>query len=832
NGIKLEMPFVERGNILRGIVRLRGEIANGAKLRLDLVDSYGRTVRRQFHKLASGDRLVQFNMPIGDESTILMRLWATLVDRYGDVDTAEVSFKVPDRRRGHFNMIMWDCPLHVLGYYAFRKLRDVGFSVCLRGGNPTPIMAACDFAQIPYTTRILDRYDERGYMKPVCWNDARVAKQYVQSIVEKYVPSRQHGVFVYSLGDETTTKGCCLHPACMDAYRRYLKRQYGTIEALNAEWGTHFKSFDEINISAPGDNYEQTALRNGQYARWFDRQAFARYNFARFCKQFVRAYERIDPQAITGFEGAGRFGDDFDTIIRTNGFWSPYPSIADEIIRSLAPREFIRANWMGYQKTADPLVAYAWRMICNDTDSIWWWRWDGIGRFHGFLRPTFDLWAATQELVNELRIVRDGLGDWRLHAEMLNDGVAVLYSMPSYFANQLDNSSKFVNIIAAHEAFVNATRDNGIGFKYITPRLLRANVLLREHYRVLILPFTQALGDADVAAIQQFVRRGGLLICDLRPGIYTDHCKPRERAVLDELLGVRHKRLGEPKTASIKLNCTLAGQSITFELPNTVVDASLRVTTGYALATVNGVPVMITRRIGDGRTVLFNFHIATYTQQRMQGVADEMRKLLKTLYAIAGVKPRVEVTTSVGAPARGVEKRFWRAGDALVMALWRNPFPWRWSDEDLKRMHKERLIVTLNHKAYVYDMHTPRYIGRVRRWHVRLPLGRARFFAILPYRIDGVDVDVIPRRTMRAKRILVYARIRVSRQMRAPHAIVIQLYDSRRNKLRWGRRIILTHNGVGQTTFYISHTDSPGKWLVRAQELFSQRRATAEFVVR
>ncbi|MAG59135.1 MAG: hypothetical protein CMJ83_22850, partial [Planctomycetes bacterium] len=92
----------------------------------------------------------------------------------------------------------------------------------LSGGNPSSLVAAYDVGWVPYTTRIMAPHDERSFMKPVCWNDVPAVDEYVQEIVGRYRPSREHGVFVYSLGDETVTRGSCLHPACLDAYREYL----------------------------------------------------------------------------------------------------------------------------------------------------------------------------------------------------------------------------------------------------------------------------------------------------------------------------------------------------------------------------------------------------------------------------------------------------------------------------------------------------------------------------------------------------------------------------------------------------------------------------------
>ena len=58
--------------------------------------------------------------------------------------------------------------------------------------------------------------------------------------------------------------------------------------------------------------------------------------------------EQRDPRAVVGFEGSGEFdtATDPESICRELGFWAPYGGHADELIRSIAPRSFIRGNWM------------------------------------------------------------------------------------------------------------------------------------------------------------------------------------------------------------------------------------------------------------------------------------------------------------------------------------------------------------------------------------------------------------------------------------------------------------------------------------------------------
>ena len=172
-------------------------------------------------------------------ATIELRAEAVLVVDGDEVEMAQAGFTVPKRRQGRMNFVQWDTPRDVLGYHAWKVLKDAGWEISLlgsMGAQPTPIppvLQASDVSIVPYSTRILDPKDENGFMLPVCWNDEPAVDEYVQGIVDRQARLREAGVFVYSLGDEGVTKGCCVHPACIDAYRRWLEGQYETIDALN-----------------------------------------------------------------------------------------------------------------------------------------------------------------------------------------------------------------------------------------------------------------------------------------------------------------------------------------------------------------------------------------------------------------------------------------------------------------------------------------------------------------------------------------------------------------------------------------------------------------------
>jgi Hypothetical glycosyl hydrolase 6 len=68
-------------------------------------------------------------------------------------------------------------------------------------------------------------------------------------------------------------------------------------------------------------------------------------------------------------------------------------------------------------------------------------------------------------------------------------------------------------------------------------------------YRVLILPNTACLDDAQAAAIEQFVANGGGLVASLDVSLFDEYGDPRTNFALEQVLGVRYRGLPESPAA-------------------------------------------------------------------------------------------------------------------------------------------------------------------------------------------------------------------------------------------------------------------------------------------
>ncbi|MGC9318094.1 MAG: beta-galactosidase trimerization domain-containing protein [Armatimonadota bacterium] len=835
--VTVDRSFVEQGETISGTVSLRGEVPDGSVLTIRLRDCYDRIVRQRDVALAGGQQdEYSFEYQADDLWTNWMRVEALALSGGEEVELKQASFSVPVRRQDQFNFVMWDAPMDVLGVYGWRQMQQVGYDVSLLGSmgaepraKPASLQA-CNATVAPYSTRILDPKDENGYMEPVCWNDEPEVTEHVQSIVDGQRLLREHGIFVYSLGDEGVTKGCCVHPECIEAYRRYLAEQYESIDALNESWGSNYASFDEVDLLDRADNMENAA-RETAPARWYDRQAFARYNLARYTARFGEAFRRLDPLSKTGFEGTGGFGDDYDAILGNNDFYGPYPSIGDDIIRSAAPPELVNSNWMGYSKTGDALSDAAWRMVMKGKNSIWFWMWAGIGSYRGYVRPTLDLWPATEDLSEEMRPVRRGLGDLLMRSEVAHSRIGILYSLPSALSSQLGNSGEFIPAKTTHEIWTQLTYELGLDVRYITERMLADGVLDTDEFSVLLLPMTQALSPEQAELIRGFAEAGGTVIADVRPGIFDGHCKPVMPGLLDDLFGISRTGRGTATEAAVAVDSLWDGTAANLRLPKVRVDTEVEAATATAASSVEETPILLSNAVGEGRAILLNFQLTSASGSEPGTAAA--RRLLQLLYEAAGARSPIEVASPSGQPLPRTETRVWSNGDALVFGLWRQmENAWFNPQTDTLAGEPVPARVQLRSPMHVYDLRAGEHLGLVDRVDTRLRWGRASFFMALPYEIPQPVVALEPDDPGRGDVVTASITMDLPGAAEERFAVWTEVIDPSGERPLWGQQVAVLDDGRAQVRAQVAHNDLPGTWRIRATELFSGRSAEAGWEVR
>ena len=815
--LELDSPYSEIGGTLSGKVTLAGKGGPGESVRVGLLDPRGRVIARTDLPIRPG--AMAFRFDVKPWMPMLMRVVARLMREDKEVAHTYAWFHVTKRHRGRFNHLIWDYPRGTLAPWCERALARHGMTLQLCGGNPPNYVAANGLAWVPYTIHIRNTLDADGIMKGGCWNDPEVVDERVAKLAEKHAPARQHGVFVYSLGDEIATRGSCLSPHCLTAYRKYLQEQYASIRALNASWGSTYESFGKVKLLYPKDNDGVEAQRSGIFPRWFDRQAFQSDNICRYYKQFGDAYRRIDPESRTGYEGAGRFdrGDDYDLIVRTNQFWSPYPGLGDEVIRSIAPRDFPRSNWMGYAKTADPLIWKYWRMVTRGCDAVWWWRWEALGRFHGFLAPSLAPFDATKEMIKDTQIVRRGLGTLLINSEMQTDGIGILYSQPSAYAAKLQTSPSYGSYQSNHAAFHHAVRELGCNFRYFTDRQMRLGEVDLSTFKAIILPMTQAMGTQEAELLRAYVRNGGLLIADVRPAIYDGHVKPLTAGQLDGVFGTTRTGSDNALNVDGQVKVALAnGRLEPLALGKVRVDGGVRAAGASAAGSAGKAPLFLTNSFGRGRAVLLNLAMASYPALSAESTSETAARLWRLTLGMGQVSPILGLNDASGRRLRNVEVTRWMNGPVQIVSVFRH------------KGQPEPATLSLPQAMHAYDLKNRRDLGRLQTISLTITPYRAMFFALSPEPLAPVSLEVSPSVTPGGVQ-----RVRITSPMpEGQQAVKVQVTLPDGAVADWVDSVAVVDRQGATVNVAVAFNDPTGTWTVNATELYTGRTTTAQFNVK
>jgi hypothetical protein len=290
----------------------------------------------------------------------------------------------------------------------FQRLRELEFTAeqCYRGRDPTPfVQHKFGFyvenlvPQLAFHHNRRKLYDEdfRNYtqtrdrkflVRKPCFDDPSFwdeIEKYLSDMVRRYAPFRP---LLYNLQDEpsigayASPMDYCFCEHTLKAFREWLKSQYRSLEALNREWETSFRSWDEV---MPMTTYEikareREALKFGRpenYAPWADHRAFMDFSFAQAIARMRQLIRQIHKDALVGLEGtqmpSAWGGYDLWRLSQVIDWVEPYDICnSREIFRSFMPKDApILSTFFGTDYERIKLRLW-WLLLHGDKGCIVW----------------------------------------------------------------------------------------------------------------------------------------------------------------------------------------------------------------------------------------------------------------------------------------------------------------------------------------------------------------------------------------------------------------------------------------------------------------------------
>ncbi len=488
---------------------------------------------------------------------------------------------------------------------------------------------------------------ESAFVREYCFDDPQWlgwAKDQMRAAAERFGP---HTPLAYNIRDELSVTISAnpfdydFSPAALAGFRAWLKTRYaaGTrwgetpsspanqsrgvaarqslappgrtaLAALNAEWETAFKSWDEVrpfstdrikNRQASGEalprgkpdwpavqalQFDPIATRREptrwNFAPWADFRTYMDLSLARTLDDLRRAARAVDPRTPVGIEGtqmpSAWGGYDLWRLSQALDWVEPYDiGNAREIFGSFMPGRPILTTV--FEKETNAARRRLWHLLLEgDRGCLIWWSEDCID----WSRPDYALTAKARALAPVLKELHSPLAQLFLRAERVHDPIYLHYSQPSIqvawlLESTADGSTwprRFSSFEAEHnrhakvrDAWLKALQDLGFSPQFISSEQLEQLRPSPADPFTLVLPRSYALSDRELTAVESIFSGPltskpptRLALADGTPGLFDEHGRLRATNRLERLFPagsanvVFAARAGQPKPASLAAN--------------------------------------------------------------------------------------------------------------------------------------------------------------------------------------------------------------------------------------------------------------------------------------
>jgi hypothetical protein len=350
----------------------------------------------------------------------------------------------------------------------------------------------------------------------------------------------------YNLGDETGIADISapwdfdLSEPSLAGMRKFLADSYGTLDAMNAEWGTHFSSWDRVMPMLTSEALKRT---DDNLAAWGDFKAWMDLSFASALRTGTDAVHTGDPEGLAAIEGVqvpGWGGYDLGRLpnaVDLMEFYNVGGNI--EISHSINPQLVVLTTSFG---DGDEEMHRLWREVLLGARGHVIWE-----DKPEFLTPQDGIGDRGKIAARYYPELRGGVPSQLMTSEIPDDGVAVLYSQASFRTQWLldrrGDPKPWTQRITpgddngAWRQSLNRVID-GLAHIGVQPRFVSSEMLERGLFastKVLILPQSIAMSADEVNAVRFFITRGGVVMSVGEPATFDQHSRRLPQSALADV---------------------------------------------------------------------------------------------------------------------------------------------------------------------------------------------------------------------------------------------------------------------------------------------------------
>ncbi|RED64879.1 beta-galactosidase [Cohnella lupini] len=486
-------------------------------------------------------------------------------------------------------------------------------------------------------------------------------KAYIEKIVARYGNHSQLDSWI--LWNEPSRE-IYKTPHAIKAYSRYLQEVYGTIEEVNKGSYTQYSSFEELEkgMGRTLQSYVQPFVSFNEQLEWIRFTVRNMEEQLIFIRDEIRKLDPVHPVHVNPHNiqlDMQRVGQsvwmeadlvDFmgcsahpmwHSLRYPEQRWTQSVGYFSDLMKS-ATRDPERKFWVSELQGGTTLYSSEKAYTPSGT-TIKHWIWEGIGSgakavvFWCFNSRNAGYEAGEWSLLNQLEkpsprllAAKHAAEIIGAHEALFSDStpergkVLILFSERSMSLGQVEgegldpsnprNGNMYADAVAGAHLLLS---DLSVTAELISDKRL-AEEGIREEIRALIVPNAIVLGAGEIAAIESFVSRGGIVIADGLSGMKDENGKLAGES-LRRLAALFGAEVEDIETADDGLELYGTGGELAlpgwfYRLPLEIVGADVDVSARFA----DGRPAVTSRKYGEGSAI----RIGTNAFQRYFAMPD------------------------------------------------------------------------------------------------------------------------------------------------------------------------------------------------------------------
>lgn len=565
-----------------------------------------------------------------------------------------------------------------------------------------------------------------------CYSDAALnadTQKKISDQIEKTSLDYYAGYY-HMLGDEMFLGSMvCYAEHCLKDFRKELEAEYKTIDALNKNWNTSFKSFSEVMPMQLAE-----AQKHGNLAPWISHKTFMNKVYAHKAQGIrVEAVKKSIPGAQVGLSGTQVPGYSYDwaQLMKQFDCLAFYAGIQRTLICDFAKPGIIMGEWGGGYVGPHALYdAYQrsdhWSNLMKGANSCFHWHGSAI-LGDGTATENFKVYSE------EFNVLKSGIAKMLLTAEKRDPKIAILYSQSSLFA-AMGTSFQLVRWMHTQTGWDEMLRDLKYDATFITYEQLADSKFDLSRFKVIVLPMALSLSQSERERLVKFTEAGGTVIADAAPGRFDQHGARAANTVLDKLFPANTRELA-PLSKDIKQG---------------------DLTSRFLIAEPE-LPVYTVRNVGKGKAVLLNIIFDAYQTLTLGGVGGEhststtgteqycnaLRTVVSKIMTDAGLKVYAVVKDNRGrlAPSESVLRK---NGENYYFGIMYRDLLSEKIPGRIDFKNATPVTVELPISGVIYDVRRGVKLGKGNKFKTTLPAGYGQLFAVLPAEITAVKTQLPP----------------------------------------------------------------------------------------